>query len=249
MKQEWSSVSLVKRMMHRMRHSFFLFGLLSLIWFLFKTGTKPSRVCYPCQQASAFTGSLWLMSYVLLPLIAFKHPFNFQSFKDRKVILAGVLLVLVSSLLVSTNVFSAIDGGQVASAAQEATMKLSTFYSQGQSPVPSDKSAINGTSTKSGSAEVTNKNAIDALSDYSSDISRRWDKIREDIKELQNSGAKGTSISAVYANTTVKRSIPPNTSLSLVGFSSMDKEPSDEEVHKLVDDAITQVLGPRGLSE
>lgn len=84
---------------------------------------------------------------------------------------------------------------------------------------------------------------------YASDISRRWAKVLEDMKEIQISGIKGTSISAVYANTIVKRSIPHDTPLSLVGFSCMNKEPSDEEVHVLVDDAIAQVLGPRGLSE
>ncbi|HOT07706.1 MAG TPA: DUF362 domain-containing protein [Methanotrichaceae archaeon] len=84
---------------------------------------------------------------------------------------------------------------------------------------------------------------------YSSDISRRWEKVLEDMKEIQVSGVKGTNISAVYANTAAKRSIPLDNPLSLVGFSSINREPSDEEVHRLVDDAILQVLGPRGLSE
>jgi hypothetical protein len=84
---------------------------------------------------------------------------------------------------------------------------------------------------------------------YSSDISRRWEKINADMKQIQITGVQGTSISAVYANTTTRRSIPPDHPLSVVGFSSMTREPSDEEVYGLVDDAIAQVLGPRGLSE
>jgi hypothetical protein len=83
---------------------------------------------------------------------------------------------------------------------------------------------------------------------YSSDISHRWEKIHSDMKKLPISGVQGTTISAVYANTSARRSIPPDHPLSVVGFSSMTREPSDEEVPRLIDDAIAQVLGPRGLS-
>jgi len=39
---------------HWIRHNlcFFFTGLLCIVWFLFRTGTKPSRMEYPCQQAS-----------------------------------------------------------------------------------------------------------------------------------------------------------------------------------------------------
>ena len=84
---------------------------------------------------------------------------------------------------------------------------------------------------------------------YSSDISRRWEKIHEDMKRLQVTGVLGTSISAVYANTSTRPSISSNRPLPIVGFSCMTREPADEEIPRLVDDAIAQVLGPRGLSE
>ncbi len=84
---------------------------------------------------------------------------------------------------------------------------------------------------------------------YSSDISRRWEKINEDMKQIQVSGVQGTSISAVYSNTRTRRSLSSDHPLPVVGFSCMTREPTDEEIPRLVDDAIAQVLGPHGLSE
>lgn len=84
---------------------------------------------------------------------------------------------------------------------------------------------------------------------YSSDISRRWEKINADMRQIQASGVQGTDISAVYANTSTRRKIPPDHPLPTVGFSCMTREPADDEIPRLVHDAIAQVLGPRGLSE
>jgi hypothetical protein len=80
----------------------------------------------------------------------------------------------------------------------------------------------------SASSDCTiNEKSSPSVITYSSDISRRWAKISEDMKEIQITGVKGTGISAVYANTIIKRSIPPNTPLPIVGFSAINKEPSD----------------------
>lgn len=93
------------------------------------------------------------------------------------------------------------------------------------------------------------ENAPSALKLYASEIGRRWEKIHEDMRQLQISGVQGTSIESVYAGTGARRSIPRDTPLPVVGFACMTREPSDEEVRALVDDAIAQVLGPRGLAE
>ncbi len=92
------------------------------------------------------------------------------------------------------------------------------------------------------------KGSLPGVTLYASDVSRRWEKIHEDMRQLQISGVQGTSISDVYANTGIRRSIPKGTPLPVVGFAAMTREPTDDEVHGLVDDAIAQVLGPRGLS-
>ncbi|MFB3765134.1 MAG: DUF362 domain-containing protein [Methanotrichaceae archaeon] len=84
---------------------------------------------------------------------------------------------------------------------------------------------------------------------YSSDISRRWEKISADKRQIYATGVQGTDISAVYAKTSTQRSISPDHPLPAVGFSCMTREPADHEIPRLIDDAISQVLGPRGLSE
>lgn len=85
---------------------------------------------------------------------------------------------------------------------------------------------------------------------YSSDINRRWEKIHDDMKQLAIiGGVRGTTIDAVYEKTKNRPGIPPDYPLPVVGFSCMTREPSDEEIPGLIDDAIAQVLGPRGLRE
>jgi hypothetical protein len=48
----------------RIRDNAFLFGFLSLVWFAFRTGRKPSRAAYPCQQFAALNAEIWLAAYV-----------------------------------------------------------------------------------------------------------------------------------------------------------------------------------------
>ncbi|HQA79595.1 MAG TPA: DUF362 domain-containing protein [Methanoregulaceae archaeon] len=58
------------RIIHWFRHSFFFFGIMSILWVLFRSGAKPSRLVYPCQQAAAMTGYLWIATYLAFPLAA-----------------------------------------------------------------------------------------------------------------------------------------------------------------------------------
>jgi hypothetical protein len=83
---------------------------------------------------------------------------------------------------------------------------------------------------------------------YASDIYRRWEKIYNDIKQIAAGGVRGTTIEALYENTRGPREVPPGHPLPVVGFSCMTREPADDEIPGLVDEAIRQVLGPRGLS-
>ncbi len=66
----------MKKIHHLTRGNFFLFGLLCLVWFIFRTGSRPSRAVYPCQQAAAANAWLWTSLYVLpfLPAIVKKIP-------------------------------------------------------------------------------------------------------------------------------------------------------------------------------
>src|SRR5512139_3512234 len=39
-------------------------GLGSLLWLVVRSGTRPSRLRYPCQQAAAATGTFWLSAFL-----------------------------------------------------------------------------------------------------------------------------------------------------------------------------------------
>ncbi|MEO0085317.1 MAG: DUF362 domain-containing protein [candidate division WOR-3 bacterium] len=55
---------ILTRLVQRLSGSIFWLGLGSILWLLLRSGTKPGRVRYPCQQAAAGTGALWLSAFV-----------------------------------------------------------------------------------------------------------------------------------------------------------------------------------------
>ena len=130
--------------MHQVRNSFFIFGLLSILWFLFRTGTKPTRMDYPCQRASAATGSLWLTSYAL-PFVLAIHSDKMPSLRRKILFLAGLFLALVSLVFVSTNMFSIAGSDQIAPAIHGTDMKLVFSDKQSQSLDASDIFVVNET--------------------------------------------------------------------------------------------------------
>jgi len=75
----------------RLPDRFFFVGLASLVWFLLRTGAKPSRIAYPCQRAALANASLWLALYVL-PLAGVLRPGR------RTLALLLAALALVGSL-------------------------------------------------------------------------------------------------------------------------------------------------------
>ncbi len=83
----------LKSFVHWIRCNAFLFGLLSLIWFLLRTGRKPSRAVYPCQQAAAINGQMWISTYVLPVLsVATKKSIRFPGGKKQTIILIALIL-------------------------------------------------------------------------------------------------------------------------------------------------------------
>jgi len=75
--------------------SAFVFGLLSLAWFVFRTGTKPSRAAYPCQQVAAANGAAWVATY-LLPLLSVTG-FVGENRSWRRKLVTVTAVVLVSA--------------------------------------------------------------------------------------------------------------------------------------------------------
>jgi len=75
----------------------FLIGLFSLIWFLLRTGTKPSRSVYPCQRAAAVNIHLWLTTSLIPFISASPQGSVKRDLRGKKIpIIAAVLVVIVA---------------------------------------------------------------------------------------------------------------------------------------------------------
>jgi len=107
-----------------------LLGFISLLWLLFRTGTKPSRIVYPCQRA-ALTNT-----YILFRII---FPFQIVQFFRSKKFLTTTLCVI---LIIST-VTENFNIGQAGGASdQEVNL---TLYSKNATATPaSDIFVVNG---------------------------------------------------------------------------------------------------------
>jgi uncharacterized protein (DUF362 family) len=70
-----------------------IFGFLNLLWFLFRTGTKPTRIVYPCQKAALKNMSLAFSSLVpLLSFTAFRLKTRNMFARSKKVIVAILII-------------------------------------------------------------------------------------------------------------------------------------------------------------
>jgi hypothetical protein len=85
-----------KTVYHWIKHSIFVPGLLCIIWFLLRTGTKPSRAIYPCQQAATTGGYLWLATFVL-PLVSAIWPKRLRKCSRTKFIGGGIIILVTLS--------------------------------------------------------------------------------------------------------------------------------------------------------
>ncbi|MBS7653939.1 DUF362 domain-containing protein [Candidatus Bathyarchaeota archaeon] len=88
-----------------MKNPYFL-GFVSLLWLLFRSGTKPSRITYPCQRASA-TISFHLLIYpLLMPVFIFLKKFLKISSRAQRVSGRRVLSVFLVSLSLVVSVLA-----------------------------------------------------------------------------------------------------------------------------------------------
>jgi hypothetical protein len=84
----------------KLRNNLFFFGLVNLLWLIFRTGTKPSRITYPCQRSALNT--VTFSTITVIPL-SFSTPFiskkkNFLP-KNGVVLLAILILGVMSGEL------------------------------------------------------------------------------------------------------------------------------------------------------
>jgi uncharacterized protein (DUF362 family) len=80
-------VGLLKRIQ---RHGL-LVGVLSLGWLLLRSGSKPSRITYPCQQAAKANA----LAFLWVPVLAAVQPGDKKL--DRRLLAAGLVLLLASA--------------------------------------------------------------------------------------------------------------------------------------------------------
>jgi hypothetical protein len=80
----------------------FLFATASFAWFIFRTGTKPSRIVYPCQKAAIVNSSMLLG--LTIPLWLASASNRTRKFASRRAISILTLLAIVG-LLFSTGDF------------------------------------------------------------------------------------------------------------------------------------------------
>jgi hypothetical protein len=90
------NITIKQKLIHWIRHNlhFFIIGVLCIIWFLFRTGTKPSRIEYPCQQASIAGANLWLAVF-LSPLVSIVRSKRNGRVQINRYLGAGIILVIL----------------------------------------------------------------------------------------------------------------------------------------------------------
>ncbi len=97
-----NSCSGITRLYHKWGHSFFLLTLACIVWFLWRVGTKPTRISYPCQRIALTQIVLFFSSTTIaLPGICYQF---IRHIRERQYVkLAGILLLIV--LLIGSSNF------------------------------------------------------------------------------------------------------------------------------------------------
>ncbi len=72
-----------------------LLGFVSLAWLALRTGTKPTRISYPCQRA-ALANSCFLLTAYIVPFLMLIPDVPAKYLKSKKVLLAILLAVIIS---------------------------------------------------------------------------------------------------------------------------------------------------------
>jgi len=101
-----------KKLLEKVFNYYFLFGLLSLLWLIARTGTRPSRAVYPCQQMAIANAGPWF-SIFLIPLFPASTVSRLKKHTNLKRAFWGFAIVLMFVLAIFT--FKIFTGGDRAS--------------------------------------------------------------------------------------------------------------------------------------
>jgi len=119
-----------------------MIGLLSLVWFAIRTGTKPSRVVYPCQQVAATNAYTWLALFIL-PLCTGMRKVTDKPHTRRNTVFVTLVVLVIIAFGVLVNV---INGDYTSLESIDQPTKLSFSGSLAQLEPASDIFVLDGTS-------------------------------------------------------------------------------------------------------
>jgi hypothetical protein len=119
-----------------------LFGVASLVWFIFRTGTKPSRITYPCQRAALANGSMLLG--LSIPLWLTSALTRTKKFISKKGISLLTLLIIANVVLSSGGFLGSMQLAGAADPNQEFHLSLEPM--QASSSPTSNLYVVNGRS-------------------------------------------------------------------------------------------------------
>jgi len=142
-----SVVNSLKKPIDRLRRSAFVIGLLSLFWFLLRTGTKPTRAVYPCQRVAAANSYLWLTIYVIPFFHAVLKRFSSIKITRRQIIVLTVLAIVSTGSVISWHLYEMRNRSKL-----EAKKLILEGWTAKEEPA-SDIFVVNG--TKGGDGGVT----------------------------------------------------------------------------------------------
>ena len=100
----------------------FIFGLASLLWFIFRTGTKPSRIIYPCQKAALANTSM--LFGIIIPLTITSSVIKTKNIITKKATTIGLLIIVVTLILNGQQFIGSILPTKTVNPNQEIYLKL-----------------------------------------------------------------------------------------------------------------------------
>ncbi len=98
-----------------------ILGLLSLLWFILRTGTKPSRAVYPCQRAAVANSYIWLTIYAIPFLRSLIRKISEKIHLRRGILLVVISITIVGGALVLWSGYETVKRGEM----QEIGLKIS----------------------------------------------------------------------------------------------------------------------------
>jgi hypothetical protein len=145
--QESRLIAFLNKIWLHIWHTSFIIGPLSLVWFAIRTGTKPSRAAYPCQQAAAANSYAWLAAFIFPIFSKARIRFRQPNVARNLILIAVAALAIIATGVLSVCKMGGYDGGDdVGETPAGLPVKLSLPESLAKATPASDIFVLQGTS-------------------------------------------------------------------------------------------------------